>query len=52
MSDEVEKAQKAQVPKEKGDTIFGKIVRKELPANIIYEDDEVKALHNNQLNFL
>ena len=42
MSDEVEKAQKAQIPKKGGDTIFGKIVRKELPANIIYEDDEVK----------
>jgi hypothetical protein len=23
------------------DTIFGKIVRKEIPANIIYEDDKV-----------
>ena len=24
-----------------GDTIFGKIIRKEIPATIIYEDDQV-----------
>ena len=27
-----------------GDTIFGKIVRKELPADILYEDDRVSSL--------
>eukprot|EP00794_Sanderia_malayensis_P010262 gene10262-11315_t len=27
-----------------GDTIFGKIVRKELPAEIIFEDDQVMAI--------
>ena len=36
MSSEVEKAQSA---KPGGDTIFGKIIRKEIPANIVYEDD-------------
>ncbi len=41
MSSEVEKAQTA-VPG--GDTIFGKIIRKEIPAKIIYEDDEVLFL--------
>ncbi|KAK5975707.1 Histidine triad nucleotide-binding protein 1, partial [Trichostrongylus colubriformis] len=28
------------------DTIFGKIIRKEIPAKIIYEDDEVLAFHD------
>lgn len=32
---------KAQVAKPGGDTIFGKIVRKEIPANFLYEDDLV-----------
>ena len=40
MSSEVDKAQTA-VPTE--DTIFGKIIRKEIPAKIIYEDDHVSA---------
>lgn len=39
MSDEIEKAQTA---KPGGDTIFGKIIRKEIPADIIYEDDQVR----------
>lgn len=39
MSDEVEKAIAA-VPTE--DTIFGKILRKEIPCEFIYEDDKVK----------
>ncbi len=26
-----------------GDTIFGKIIRKEIPADIVYEDDEIIA---------
>lgn len=38
MSNEVEKAQTACIEE---DTIFGKIIRKEIPAKIIYEDDEV-----------
>ena len=38
MSSEVEKAQ---VAKNEEDTIFGKIVRKEIPAKIIFEDDHV-----------
>lgn len=39
MSDEVEKAQAAS-PSE--DTIFGKILRKEIPCDFIYEDDQVR----------
>lgn len=39
MSDEVAKAQAAE-PTE--DTIFGKILRKEIPCTFIYEDDKVK----------
>ncbi|XP_035519067.1 histidine triad nucleotide-binding protein 1 [Morone saxatilis] len=40
MADETAKAQAAQPG---GDTIFGKIVRKEIPANLIYEDDQCVA---------
>ncbi|KAK6022039.1 histidine triad domain protein [Ostertagia ostertagi] len=40
---EVEKAQTAVREK---DTIFGKIIRKEIPAKIIFEDDEVLAFHD------
>jgi histidine triad (HIT) family protein len=29
-----------------GDTIFGKIVRREIPADIIYEDDDVLAFRD------
>ena len=43
MTSEVEKAQTAQVG---GDTIFGKIIRKEIPAKIIHEDDDVLAFHD------
>ena len=38
MSSEVDKAQTASPG---GDTIFGKIVRGEIPTNFIYEDDQV-----------
>lgn len=38
MADEVAKAQLAGPA---GDTIFGKILRKEIPCNFIYEDDQV-----------
>lgn len=41
MADEISKAQAARPG---GDTIFGKIIRKEIPANIIYEDEQVRAL--------
>ncbi|XP_063237697.1 adenosine 5'-monophosphoramidase HINT1 isoform X2 [Bacillus rossius redtenbacheri] len=40
MADEVEKAKSA-VPG--GDTIFGKILRKEIPCSFIYEDDKCVA---------
>jgi len=43
MSDEVEKASTA-LPG--GDTIFGKILRKEIPCNFIYEDDRCVAFHD------
>lgn len=43
MSDEVEKASTA-LPG--GDTIFGKILRKEIPCNFIYEDDRVSMIKN------
>ncbi|VDN14752.1 unnamed protein product [Dibothriocephalus latus] len=41
MSSEVEKAQTAAPAG--GDTIFGKIARKEIPAKIVYEDDQCMA---------
>lgn len=40
MGDEVKKAQEASPNDE--DTIFGKILRKEIPTNFIYEDDQVR----------
>ncbi|KAM4590938.1 adenosine 5'-monophosphoramidase HINT1 [Odontesthes bonariensis] len=40
MADETAKAQTA---KPGGDTIFGKIIRKEIPAKFIYEDDQCIA---------
>lgn len=44
MSDEEAKARAAQ-PTE--DTIFGKILRKEIPCEFIYEDDKVISLSDN-----
>ena len=41
MSDEVSKAQTAGPTG--GDTIFGKIIRKEIPSDILYEDDKCMA---------
>ena len=41
---EVEKAQAAE--HDGGDTIFGKIIRKEIPANIVHEDDLALAFHD------
>ncbi|XP_064164288.1 histidine triad nucleotide-binding protein 1 [Anguilla rostrata] len=43
MSDEIAKAQAAQPG---GDTIFGKIIRKEIPAKILYEDEQCIAFHD------
>eukprot|EP00053_Salpingoeca_punica_P024829 m.14799 g.14799 ORF g.14799 m.14799 type:complete len:297 (-) comp7229_c1_seq1:1487-2377(-) len=43
MSDEKAKAQTA---KPGGDTIFGKILRKEIPASIVYEDDQAIAFND------
>uniref|UniRef100_A0A8C8YMF1 Uncharacterized protein n=1 Tax=Prolemur simus TaxID=1328070 RepID=A0A8C8YMF1_PROSS len=42
MADEIAKAQ---VARPGGDTIFGKIIRKEIPAKIIFEDDRVGSGH-------
>lgn len=39
MASEVEKAQSATPG---GDTIFGKILRQEIPCKFIYEDDQVR----------
>lgn len=44
MSDEVQKAQVADPTVE--DTIFGKIIRKEIPCKFIYEDDKSVAFHD------
>ncbi|KAK3598514.1 hypothetical protein CHS0354_001054 [Potamilus streckersoni] len=35
--------EKAQTAKPGGDTIFGKIIRKEIPCSLIYEDDQCIA---------
>ncbi|CAH2296024.1 histidine triad nucleotide-binding 1 [Pelobates cultripes] len=43
MADEISKAQTARPG---GDTIFGKIIRKEIPANIFYEDEQCIAFHD------
>uniref|UniRef100_A0A674H4X6 Histidine triad nucleotide binding protein 1 n=1 Tax=Taeniopygia guttata TaxID=59729 RepID=A0A674H4X6_TAEGU len=43
MADEISKAQAARPG---GDTIFGKIIRKEIPANIIFEDEQCLAFHD------
>ncbi|XP_037573171.1 adenosine 5'-monophosphoramidase HINT1-like [Dermacentor silvarum] len=38
--------QKAQLATETGDTIFGKIIRGEIPTDFIYEDDKCVAFHD------
>ncbi|XP_033295123.2 adenosine 5'-monophosphoramidase HINT1-like [Orcinus orca] len=43
MADEIARAQAARPG---GNTIFGKIIRKEIPARIIYEDDQCLAFHD------
>ena len=42
MADEVQKAQCAEKTE---DTIFGKILRKEIPCTFIHEDDQVRIIH-------
>uniref|UniRef100_A0A4W6DQ31 Uncharacterized protein n=1 Tax=Lates calcarifer TaxID=8187 RepID=A0A4W6DQ31_LATCA len=49
MADETEKAQTAQPG---GDTIFGKIVRKEIPVNLLHEDDLVCIRYSHLLRHL
>ncbi|RWS04186.1 histidine triad nucleotide-binding protein 1-like protein [Dinothrombium tinctorium] len=41
MADEVSKAQSATIG---GDTIFGKIIRREIPAKIVFEDEQCIAI--------
>ena len=48
MADEVAKAQAAKSAANE-DTIFGKIVRKEIPCDFLYEDDLVKLLFEHAL---
>uniref|UniRef100_A0A8C6D1G4 HIT domain-containing protein n=1 Tax=Moschus moschiferus TaxID=68415 RepID=A0A8C6D1G4_MOSMO len=43
MADEIAKAQVAQPG---NDTIFRKIIHKEIPAKIVYEDDQCLAFHD------
>jgi hypothetical protein len=43
-SDEVDKSKTAATTNKNADTIFGKILRKEIPADIIYEDDKVQCI--------
>ncbi|XP_047393438.1 adenosine 5'-monophosphoramidase HINT1-like [Sciurus carolinensis] len=43
MADEIAQAQVAQPG---SDTIFGKIIRKEIPAKLIFEDDQCLAFHD------
>ncbi|KYO20634.1 adenosine 5'-monophosphoramidase HINT1 [Alligator mississippiensis] len=43
MADETSRAQAARPG---GDTIFGKIIRKEIPANVIFEDEQCIAFHD------
>ena len=38
----MEEIEKARSATEGGDTIFGKIIRGEIPANIIYNDEQVR----------
>lgn len=49
MSSEVEKAQTAGPA---SDTIFGKIIRKEIPSKTIYEDDQVNEMKSIYVNNL
>ncbi|KAK0426911.1 hypothetical protein QR680_009964 [Steinernema hermaphroditum] len=46
MASEEEKAKAAAGQDQAGDTIFGKIIRKEIPAKIILEDEHIVAFHD------
>uniref|UniRef100_A0A4W5PJ53 Uncharacterized protein n=1 Tax=Hucho hucho TaxID=62062 RepID=A0A4W5PJ53_9TELE len=48
MADEIAKAQVAQPG---GDTIFGKIIRKEIPAKILFEDDPSHKTKSSSIRF-
>lgn len=48
MADEVAKAQSAE---KTGDTIFGKILRKEIPCTFIYEDGQVWSRNKQASHF-
>ncbi|CAM5146164.1 unnamed protein product [Natator depressus] len=41
-----EEIRKAQAARPGGETIFGKIIRKEIPAKIIFEDEQCLAFHD------
>ena len=43
MASEVDKAQGASALRSTEETIFDKIIRKEIPAKIIYEDDQARC---------
>ncbi|XP_043845481.1 histidine triad nucleotide-binding protein 1-like [Dromiciops gliroides] len=43
MTDEISKPY---ITYRRGDSVFGKIIRKEIPANIIFEDDQCLAFHD------
>lgn len=49
MADETARAQVAQAG---GDTIFGKITRKEIDVKLIHEDDQVRIVHVFWLEFI
>ena len=36
-----ERSDESSVAKPEADTVFGKIIRKEIPAKLLYEDDQV-----------
>ena len=44
MADEMARSREAAVQPDGGDTIFGKIIRKEIPSEILYEDDKVMMI--------
>ena len=43
---ETQRAQAAQIPKEGEETIFDKIIRREIPSAVVYEDDQVLAFRD------
>jgi len=51
-SDSMSEVEKAQTAAPGGDTIFGKIVRGEIPTNFIHEDDKVSYLDKQIINYV